>query len=200
MFEWDKNAIEVLIDVDPGAGTGVHGLAGALTDVDGAVDRALAASHLTAGPAALDADVAVVSLGGADPHVEDFHDDGGARGLRPPYGAPGDLGWLPAAINFGDVRARVLAHQPVPGQGLEAFVPWSVLYPNGVPVGARLRLAAVLVDSTGGFTSNQFLPPARAGAANPGTAPIALPGVVEYVVDGDGDGIVDGDRPPTVLP
>ena len=87
----------------------------------------------------------MVSLGGADPHVEDFHDDGGARGLRPPYGAPGDLGWLPAAINFGDVRARVAAHQVVPGQGLEAFVPWSMRPPSIMrkkPSGSRSRVVS----------------------------------------------------------
>ena len=161
----------------------------------------LTSSHVSAGQSDFDADLVLVSLGGADPHVEDRWDDGGLRGLRPPYGQPADLGWQRAAINYGAVRNRDVAGPSVPGQGLEAFIPWSILYPGGpVPVGARLRLAAMMVNSTGEFTSNQFLPPLPAGAANPGTAAIALPGVVEYVVDGNSDGVVDGDRAPTVLP
>ena len=201
LFEWSKNAVEVWIDVDPGAGTGWPGLAGALTDASGAADRVLTSSHVSTGQSALDADLVLVSLGGADPHVEDRWDDGGLRGVRPPYGQPADLGWQRAAINYGAVRNRDVAGPSVPGQGLEAFIPWSILYPGGpVPVGARLRLAAMMVNSTGEFTSNQFLPPLPAGAANPGTAAIALPGVVEYVVDGNSDGVVDGDRAPTVLP
>ena len=201
LFEWDRNAVEVLIDVDPEAGTGLPGLAGRITDQTGVADRLLAQSKVTEGLSELDADVVLVSLGGADPHVEDFSDVSGIRGLRLPYGQPQALGWLRAAINFGDVRTRDLPRATVPGQGLEAFVPWSMLYPGGaVPFGGRIRLAAMLVDSTGAFTSNQFLPPLPAGAEAPGSRLTPLPGVVEYFLDSNLDGQVDGDFPPTILP
>ena len=200
LFAWGVNAVEVWIDVDPGAGTGVASPAGALTDAAGALDRALAASHLTAPATVFDADVVLASIGGGDPHVEDFRDDAGARALRLPFGQPSDLGWLRAALNFGAVRTRGAPIAPVAGQGLEAFVPWAALYPGGVvPAGARLRLAEVLVNTTGEFTSNQFLPALPLGSHNPGTAATPLPGVIEYVLDDDGDGIVDGDRPPTII-
>ena len=200
LFAWDVNAVEVWIDVDPGAGTGVASPAGALTDTTGIADAVLASSHLTAPAAAFGADLAVVAVGGADPHVEDFRDDGGGRALRAPFGQPSNLGWLRAALNYGAVRTRGVAIPPVSGQGLEVFLPWTSLYPGGVvPAGARLRLAAALVNTAGDYTSNQLLPPLPSGSHNPGVAAIPLPGVVEYVVDGDGDGVIDGDQPPVVL-
>ena len=200
LFEWNRNAVQIWIDVDPENNTGAPGLAGWITDSTGIADRLLGQSRVSSPPGLLDADLVLVTLGGADPHVEDFRDDAGLRGLRLPYGQPGTLGWLRAAINFGDVRVRDEAREPVPGQGLEAFVPWAMMYPGGaVPFGGRIRLAALLVDSTGAFTSNQFLPGLPPGSDNPGEAPVALPGVVEYWLDSNLDGFVDGDQPPTVL-
>ncbi len=203
LFEWGHNAVEVWIDVDPEGGTGLPGLAGNISDTTGVADRLLAASSVTVGASEFDADVVLVSIGGADPHVEDLRDDSGLRGLRPPYGRSTSLGWLRAAINYGDVRTRDVPHGPVPGQGMEAFIPWSMLYPGGaVPLGGRLRLAAMMVNTTGELTSNQLLPPQAADADDPGTdpAPLPLPGVVEYILDSDLDGQVDGDIAPFVLP
>lgn len=201
LFEWGHNAVEVWIDVDPEGGTGLPGLAGNITDTTGVADRLLAASSVTAGASELDADVVLVSIGGADPHLEDLRDDAGLRGLRLPFGRSSSLGWLRATINFGDVRTRDVPHAAVPGQGMEAFIPWSMLYPGGaVPLGARLRLAAMMVNSTGEVTSNQFLPPLAPGSANPGSSRQPLPGVVEYILDSNLDGQVDGDIPPFVLP
>jgi alkaline phosphatase len=201
LFEWGRNAVQIWIDVDPESGTGLPGLAGYISDGNGVADRLLGQSRVTASSAQLDADVVLVTLGGADPHVEDFRDDSGLRGLRLPYGLPSNLGWLRAAINFGDVRTRDVPRDPVPGQGLEAFVPWTMLYPGGeIPFGGRIRLAAMLVDTTGGFTSNQFLPPLPPGSDNPGDAPVTLPGVVEYWLDSNLDGLADGDVAPVVIP
>ena len=87
--------------------------------------------------------------------------------MRAPYGAPGDLGWHGVAINFGAVRTLDAAVTPTPGQGLEAFVPCTTLYPDGRPPGAQVAVAAVLVNSDGGYTSNQALPPFPAGTPNP---------------------------------
>ncbi|HVV85978.1 MAG TPA: alkaline phosphatase [Kofleriaceae bacterium] len=201
LFEWDHNAVEVWLDVDPESGLGLPGLEGFLTDSTGVADQVLGQSHVTEGASEFEADAVLVSVGGTDPHIEDFNDAAGLRGLRPPYGRANNLGWLRAAINFGDVRTRDVPHDPVPGQGMEAFVPWSMLYPGGaVPLGARIRLAAMMVDTTGGYTSNQFLPSLPPGSDNPGTASTPLPGIVEYWLDSNLDGIVDGDQPPVVLP
>jgi alkaline phosphatase len=199
VFEWHANAVELWLDADPGAGTGPGGLADSLSDATGAADGVLRASKI--GPPALPGfgvDLAVISVGGSDPHVEDLQDDGGLRGVRAPYGAPADLGWHGAAINFGSVRTTGVAIAPVAGQGMEVFVPWAALYPAGRPAGARVGVAAVLVNSDGGYSSNQALPPFPAGTPNPGRTVTALPGVVLYDVDHDGDGVVDGDQPPVV--
>jgi alkaline phosphatase len=201
IFQWGDNAVEIWIDVDPGASTGAASPAAAVSDGSGAVDRVLAACPLTAPAlAGFGADLALVSAGGADPHREDLGDDGGLRGLRPPYGRGDDLGWLPAAINFGAVRTRTTALPAAAGQGLEAFIEWPVLYPAGIPAGARVALAAVLVNGDGGFVSNQALPPFPEGTANPGRAATALPGVVVFTLDGNGDGVIDADQPPTIAP
>ena len=200
LFAWGVNATEVWIDVDPGASTGAASPAGAVTDTIGVVDRVLASSQVSAPAVAFGADLAVVSVGGGDPHVEDFRDDAGARALHPPFGQAMNLGWLRAAINFGAVRTRALPMAPVAGQGMEVFLPWSALYPGGVvPVGARLRLAVVLANTTGEFTSNQFLPGLAPGSHNPGVTLTPLPGVIEYALDANRDGILDGDTPPIVL-
>ncbi len=202
LFEWDTNAVEVWIDVDPGTSSGMPGLAAAITDLTGTADAVLAASAVSAPVAAsvgFGADFALISVGGADPHVEDLIDGGGLRGLRAPFGAPGDLGWRRAAVNFGNVRVRNTPLARAPGQGMEAFIPWVELYPESPPVGARVALAVVLVNTDGGHTSNQALPSFPPGTANPGRAVTPLPGVVLYELDGDADGVIDGDRAPVIV-
>jgi alkaline phosphatase len=187
VLQWEANAIELWLDVDPGSATGPPGL--------------LAGSRVIA-PAVpgFGVDLVVVARGGDDPRVEELVTSAGLRGVRAPFGSPADLGWQHAAINFGAVRTRGGPLTPVPGQGLEVFVPWHELYPDGVPAGARVALAAILVNDDGGYTSNQALPPFAAAAANPGRVPTPLPGIVVYELDSDGDGAVDGDSPPVVLP
>jgi alkaline phosphatase len=208
LFEWDHNAIVVLVDLDYGAGTGPARLAGALTDQAGRIDAILAASPLDSPRIpGFGADVAIVAHGGADPHLEELVADAGVRGLRPPLGLPGDLGWFGAAINFGD-GARTRAGSPpltVPDElGWEAHVPWATLYPllaGAVPSGATVAVAVVLVNDDGGYLSNQALPPfAATVTANPGRAVTRLPGIVSFVVDGDEDGVADGDTPPAIVP
>lgn len=205
LFEWDANAVVVLIDVDHGDGTGHATLAGALSDTDGLADAILTGSLLEA-PAVtgFGADLALVAFGGADPQLEVLADRAGLRGLRAPFGLPDDLGWHGVAINFGeDVRARDAALTASAGEGLEAFIPWDRLYPDlggAVPTGATLSLAAVLVNDDGDFTSNQALPPFPAGTANPGATLTALPGLVVWTVDADNDGTADGDAAPQIAP
>ncbi len=78
---------------------------------------------------------------------------------------------------------------------------WGDLYPGlggAVPAGAILGIAAVLVNTDGGYTSNQALPAFPEGTENPGRTMTALPGVVRFVLDTDLDGIADAALPPTI--
>jgi alkaline phosphatase len=204
LFQRSRNAVVVLVDVDPGAATGPAELVGALDDATGRVDGILASSRIDA--SAIDGlgfDFALVAWGGTDAHREDLFDAVGLRGLHPPYGATDDLAWYGAAITFGErVRPTVEPLASAEGEGLEASLPWSALYPGlagAVPPGATIAVAAVLVNDDGGYTSNQALPPFDAGASEPGRAVAALPGVITFTVDSDGDGVGDGGGEPGVV-
>ncbi len=204
VFEWDHNALVVLIDVDYGAGTGPAKLYGALSDRKGVADSVLSALNLDAPMSGgFGADLALISVGANDARDEDLIDVAGLRGLRPPYGAADNLAWLRVSTNFGQhVRTRT-AIAPVPGEGYEAFIPWSTLYPTlggRVPTSAQLAVAVVLVNDDGGYTSNQALPSFRAGMGNPGRVLTRLPGVVRIPVDANADGVGDADAAPQSLP
>ena len=198
LFEWERNAVVLLIDVDPGAATGVADLAGALADRKGRIDAILSGLAVDAsGIDGFGADLAIAVWGGSEPPLEERWADAGLRGLRPPYGRPDDLGWYGVAVAFAEsVRAGAGGAVAEPGRGLELRVPWSALYPEGVPAGARLGLAVLLVNDDGGYVSNQALPPFPPGSANPGRHAVALPGIVEWQVDADGDRRPDGDAAP----
>ncbi len=189
VFEWDQNAVVLLIDVDLGAGTGVADFAGALTDSGGRIDSILSSLAVDgSGIAGFGADLAVVVWGGSEPPVEERWADAGLRGLRPPYGSADDLGWYGVAVAFGEgTRAGVEGAAPREGLGLELAIPWSTLYPAGRPGSTRIGLAALVVNDDGGFLSNQALPPFPPGSDNPGRRATPLPGIVEWMVDGDGE-------------
>lgn len=204
LFEWEHNAVVVLIDRDLGAGTGLTHPGPALEDARGRVDGIL--SSLQAGaPDGLGfgAELALVVWGGEEAQVEALSDRAGLRGLVPPLATPDDLGWYPAVVSFaGGVRARDLPLTVQPGFGLEAHLPWTAIYPDlggSVPAGATLGLTVVLVNDDGGFTSNQALPPFPAGAENPGREAIVLPGVVQLTVDSDANGAAGDLLPPVLL-
>lgn len=208
LFEWDHNALVVLVDTDLGAGTGPARLAGALRDQRGVADSILSALDLD-DPAVdgFGADFALVALGGTDPRAEDMLDRAGLRGLHAPVGDEGDLWWYGAATNFGEgVRTRGDPDDPVAavsGEGWETRIDWRTLFPDldgGVPDGATFGIAAILVNDDGGYTSNQALPPFPDGTDNPGRTRIALPGLVRFVVDSDLDGVADAALEPTVVP
>jgi alkaline phosphatase len=205
LFQWDANAVVLLIDADLGAATGPAQLRGAVSDQTGRVDAILSALAVDAPPVSgFGADFALVLWGGADPRVEDLLADGGLRGLTAPVGDPADLWWYGAAVNYGEgVRVRGGAAAAVPGEGLEALIPWTALYPTlggGVPPGATVGIAALLVNDDGGYTSNQALPPFAADTANPGRTAVPLPGLVRFQVDADTDGTADGAQAPVTLP
>lgn len=203
IFQWDENAVNILIDVDYGASTGVSSMAAGLSDTEGTLDSIISSMNFTA-PAAegFGVDLVVGSWGGLEVHHESLLPEAGARALVPPLGLLSQFGWQVAATNFGEgVRAHGAA-SPEAGEGFEVFVPWSVLYPDlggSVPVGAQIALAAVMVNDDGGYASNQALPPFASTAESPARNEVALPGVVAFTVDSDSDGVGDGDSTPVIL-
>jgi len=201
VFEWDRNAVVVLVDADYGAGTGFPGLSGELSDTVGVSDAILSALPLESpGLDGFGVDLAFVNWGGTDIWLDSLYEEGGLRAMTSAYGATADdLFWLDAAGVFGQgVRAASDALTPTAGEGFEAFLPWREIYPDlggAVPAGAAVAVAVVLVNDSGELLSNQALPPY---AAAPGAA-AALPGVVVFTVDRDGDGVGDGDAEPAAL-
>ena len=145
--------------------------------------------------------MAVLTIGGEFSQTFATLDNmAGVRGTTAAYGAPSDLWWMTAGINFADdVRVSGSAGSTTTAHGVEFFVPWDSLYPDeksDIPVDASVSIAAVLVNSDGTTLSNQALPPyAEAPDANEA----ALPGVVHFIIDSDSDGIPDGNLTPELL-
>lgn len=199
LFEWGQNTVTILIDRDFGAATGHASMLDVVTDNSGRFDQILGSLTLTA-PAVpgWGADFAIGSWGGSDPKIDELSTDAGLRGLSPVDNLP----WLAAATNFGEnVRTRsATPRAPQADEGYEVFIPWEQIYPalgGMVPVNSTIALAAILVNSDGGYMSNQSLPPfAATQTTNPGSAHTALPGVVSFVVDSNGDGVGDGNATP----
>ena len=174
-FEFDANNVVFLIDTDHGSGVGHPGLAGSLTDSEGVADRILAAVPLDPpSDPGFAADVAVVASGGQEVWMDDLVSHSGLRGLS----NPDDLAWLEAAIVFGE---GVREQEPGDQMGLEISIPWTSLYDGAPPAGTTLAIAAVLVNSDGGYLSNQALPP-FVDADPTGRDVVPLPGVATYIV------------------
>jgi len=204
LFERGENAVVLLIDADFGAGSGVARFADALTDHTGTADSILSALAIDgSGIDGFGADLAVVIYGGDDPNIHGTSDTSGLRGLHPPFGFSDNLSWFPVPVIFAEaVRPSGEGLEARPAEGVETLVPWSRLYPdltNAVPANATIAVAAVLVNSDGGYTSNQALPPFSPGTENPGRVEVALPGAVVFQIDSNGDWIADGDAAPHVV-
>lgn len=196
IYEWDNNALVVLIDTDFGSESGATSMDGLFGDQNGVVDEMLSNLRISASPEGFGAEFALVSHGGMDPHEEDRWDDAGLRGLVSPHGASHDLGWHGAAVNFGEkIRSRGEALEVAQGEGFESFIRWSTLFPEAqsgtIPAGAKLGISVLLVNSDGSYISNQALPAFEAGSANPGAAAVRLPGIIAIGLDADLDGVVD---------
>ena len=201
LFEWEQNAVVLLIDTDPGQGTGTADLSGAFSDTQGKLESILTSLSLTAPPVSgFGAELAVLSVGGAYAQLGGLTEDAGVRGLTESMGAPDDLWWLDGVLSYGeDVRVSE-ASTAMEGEGLEGFIPWRVLYPeeNGlVPRYAAVDVVAVLVNTDGSVISNQALPSFSEDPASSGD--VALPGVVRFTIDSDGDSIPDGNVTPELL-
>jgi len=193
LVEADANALVLFIDTDMGTGAG---LSSDLSDTDGQVDSLLSSLPMTPTTAAGFApEFVVVTIGAMAPHKEELLDLAGMRGLIAPYGSPDDLGWFGVSMNFGNhVRTANLPQQADSQEGYEVTLPWSELYPEyggTIPMGARVGLAAILVNTSGSFLSNQALPTFPVGTENPGAAMTTWPGAVDIFLDHNNDGHVD---------
>ena len=190
VFERGRNAVSLFVDADFGAGTGLSGLHGTLTDVVGDADLMLSNLAWDApNIAGLGFDRAIVSVSAQDVQREGRATTAGMRSFT----TRDNLAWLGAPVNFGDAaRTRGVAVAPTPGQGLETYLRWSDLYgPAGFRRGARVAIFVTLSNTDGTYLSNQTLPPMPAGAPEPGAAPATIPGVVVLNLDTDLDGIPD---------
>jgi len=206
LFPWQTHTVSIVMDVDFGAGTGPAQLAGYVTDVDHPVDLTISQLKLLAPPAAVNGfgiDLVVVSQGGVEtPYLQLFR---GLRGLHGDFGDPANLATHKVGMNYGThVRTEPTAPlSVVPGEGFEAYIPWSAIWPDlggGVPPNTQIALAAIVSDIDGLNLSNQALPPFPIGTNAPGPSPAPIPGVVVFPIDDDGDGIASGTTSPFVLP
>lgn len=193
-FELDDNAVVILLDVDYGEGTGLGASDTEIDDSDGAVESVLSTLEISVELDGLGFDLAIASLGANEVAIEDFEDTSGLRGLAEPWvNDESDLWWLNAAVNVDDgnvaINGEAASDAAAPGlteHGLEAWVPWEVLWSDGVAdTGLRLGVVVLLVDADGDYTSNQALPPLT-DAAEPGEDEVAIRSAVVLEVDGDG--------------
>lgn len=157
------NALVAYLDVDGDDATGIAGANGCQDDgAWGDLDDALCVTQpeqeagdgsgsLWFGSAAFGADFAFGSRGMASYDDADCDPLGAAAGWRQVGGLtnPADLAWL-----CGQVVANA-------ADGfVEASVPLSVLYPDGLPAGgADVGLVVRIVSAEGNYLSNQSLPP-----------------------------------------
>jgi hypothetical protein len=193
-----RNAVEVWIDVDPGAAPACRGPAGAVTDAIGVADRrAGVVAGQRAGGRRSDADLAW-SRSAAPIRTSRTSRRRGLRGLHPPYGQPGNLGWLRAAINFGAVRTHDAADGAGAGPGHGGVL--AVVGAVSRAAWCRGRAAAAR-GGAGQHHRRVHLQPvpaaAAAGQPQPGRRRSRrCPASIEYQLDANRDGLVDGDEPP----
>ncbi|MSQ82343.1 MAG: hypothetical protein EXR77_05400 [Myxococcales bacterium] len=141
-----NNAIVAYLDVDYGKGTGVKSPVD-LQDNNGAVDDAVAGiCKFADGLSGLDFALASIGMGSFEGTDLAKSTAAGWRGLQ----KINNFAWLQGTIKGGS-------------SGLEASIPLTTLYPQGIAInGAELRIVVVLSNANGAALSNQFLPEQKA--------------------------------------
>ena len=193
VFQRENNAVVLLFDLDLGEGTGLGGADALLPDTDGELESILSRLDLDIALDGLGFDLAIVSLRAREIAIDELEDDSGLRGLRAPWGDAGDLWWLPAIVNFDDGNVDVSAVEALDAgptgeteHGMEALLPWSSVWPDGLPAeGQTIGVLALIVGSDGGYASNQALPPLPSGD-EPGLSSVTVSAVLQLTVDSDG--------------
>ncbi|MFZ5478969.1 MAG: alkaline phosphatase, partial [Myxococcota bacterium] len=192
VFDDHADAVIAWIDLDWGAGTGV-GADLVLADADGRADTML--STFVPSPAldGLGFDAALIDVSTTDVRADELYDEAGLRLFHPPHGSEGDLWWMAAVVTFddgnvayGDADAPDAGPTGETAGGMEAWVPWASLAPDGLPAeGTTIAVFVVMTDTTGDLVSNQALPP-FADAAAPARDAIPVASVVLLEVDAAG--------------
>lgn len=191
VFDDEANALIVWVDRDLGEGTGV-GAGLVLVDGEGELDALLGRLAFEPTIDGLGFDAALGQLRGTYLLRQRLGEEAGLRLFAPPHGEAADLWWLDAGLNFAPGSLARGLPAPAAGptgetvDGAEAFLPWSSLFPGGLPAeGTRLGVFAMIVDATGATCSNQALP-AYASEAPPSPASIPVDRVGRIDVDGSG--------------
>jgi alkaline phosphatase len=191
VFERGANGVLVFVDLDYGSGTGL-GADLALSDSVDLLDSTITRTSLTLSVAGAGFDAAFGALGAEEVGLTRLGDDVGLRGFTGDIGTPGDLHWLPAVSNYDDgniaegAAAADAAGTGLTENGLETSLPWSSLFPTGLPsAGTTVAVSVVLVNDGGDWASNQALP-GLSSSAEPGSAALDIIQVASLDVDGSG--------------
>ena len=194
VYDDHDDVVVAWLDLDVGAGTG---MGAGLTVVDdfGSVDKVVKVLQPTALPPGFGLDAAVGVFDATQLRLSSLSDRAGLRLLTPPSGEPDDLWWMPTIVTPSFARvARFGGVLGVPtgdtsGEGLELSVPWSALFPEGLPEdGTEIGVAVTLSSVDGSVVSNQALPPWSSGTG-PASAPLPLASFAVLAVDGAGEAL-----------
>ncbi len=192
VFDDEANALLVWIDLDLGAGTGV-GADLVLNDSDGDLDDLISRVGFRHEIAELGFDAAVGQIAGTYLKRKTFSEQAGLRLFSPSHGAADDLWWMDTVINYGDGSlalggpASAAAGTGLTEGGAEILLPWTALFPDGLPAeGGELAVFAHLVNTNGALASNQALPPFSSSTA-PSVSDVPILQVVRVEIDGLGE-------------
>lgn len=193
VFAMGNNAALVLVDMDYGASTGLGADDFALIDPYGVTDTLLGGLNLEVSVPGVGFDLAAVELQGYEINHGELNEYAGIRGFNDRFGAPEDMWWMLAMTNFDDGNrstlygpARDSAPTGTTEGGFEALLPWTSLYPEGLPTaGLSIAISVILVDDTPFYASNQALPP-LASSAGVGSGTLTLEAVVQADIDASG--------------
>lgn len=192
VFDDRANAVVVWLDIDVGEGSGI-GVDQVVDDHAGAVDSLLSALIPVPSISGVGFEAVVAQLEATEVRLGSTYDLAGLRLLRPPFGDEMNLWWGEATVNFEMDRVangRPAVEAGAMGateHGMEVFVPWPAVYPEGLPTdGARIGVFVTLSDARGEHLSTQALPPY---ATAPGDVPAAVPVAQVVVLDVDRAGM-----------
>jgi alkaline phosphatase len=191
VFERGDNAVLVLVDLDYGAATGL-GADLEVGDTLDALDSTLTTASLSLAVGGLGFDAAFGALGAEEIGIEKLSDQAGLRGFDGDIGTPTDFHWLEAISNFDDGNIAEGAAALDAGAtgltegGLETLLPWTSLFPAGIPAaGTTVAVSVVLVNYGGDWASNQALP-AFATSTEAGESAFEIVQVATLSVDATG--------------
>jgi hypothetical protein len=191
VYERGDNAVLVLVDLDYGSATGL-GADISLSDTLDTLDSTLSTTSLQVSVAGVGFDAAFGSVGAEEIDLNTLSTEVGLRGFDGDIGDPTNLFWLAAISNYDDgnvadgVAATDADATGLTEGGLETLLPWTSLFPTGIPAaGTTVAVSVVLVNSGGDWASNQALP-SLATSTEPGADVIDIIQVATLGVDASG--------------